>query len=225
MCIKGCGLFPPGTLNLLMKKIHTDCNEPKQAIFQEAIENLETNNKDKLDILEIGIGTGENFLNYPQNANLTVLDKTTRYADYLIETLAKNKREDLNLSKLVVCDAQNMKPIKSNSKDLVVHTFLLCSVKDQEKMMKEIYRVLRPGGMVIFVEHCKDSKNVVRRTAQRVAEQFTGDCCYQNIEQIIREARVYDKLVTKQYQMKFSFLDFMNPILCGYGQKKKEKTE
>ena len=51
-----------------------------------------------------------------------------------------------------------MESIESASMDAVVHTFILCSVKDSDKVLSEIQRVLKPGGVCVFIEHSIDDK-------------------------------------------------------------------
>ena len=106
--------FFPYVLNFIMKTIHSHLGTLKKQLFDEAFKQLSTGSE-KLDILEIGIGTGENFKNFPKNANLTILDKTDEFLPFLQESINRNKREDLKISKLVVNYAENMESIESNS--------------------------------------------------------------------------------------------------------------
>lgn len=149
----------PFMLNFIMKKVHSHLLDVKQKFFTEAFEQVDTDNKNKkLEILEIGIGTGENFRHYPKNAKLTILDKTDMFLSFLEKSLVTANRTDLTISKLVVNHAENMKSIESNSIDAIVHTFILCSVENHNLVLNEIYRVLKPGGVCIFMEHSIDNE-------------------------------------------------------------------
>ena len=44
-------------------------------------------------------------------------------------------------------------PFPDASADAVISTLVLCSAADQERALKEILRVLKPGGRLIFIEH------------------------------------------------------------------------
>ena len=44
-------------------------------------------------------------------------------------------------------------PLEDNSIDTVVITFVLCTIPDWEAALKEVRRVLKPGGKILFSEH------------------------------------------------------------------------
>ena len=72
----------------MMTRIHRHVKQVKEKLFKEAFEELKTNNKDgQLEILEIGIGTGDNFRNFPINSNLHILDKTDIFLNYLKDSI------------------------------------------------------------------------------------------------------------------------------------------
>jgi ubiquinone/menaquinone biosynthesis C-methylase UbiE len=169
-------------------------------------------------ICNVGIGTGENFRHFPLNSNLTILDKTDKFLKYIKDSIRNQKRDDLNVSKLIVSEGENMNAIESNSMDVVVHTFILCSVNDYNLVLKEIYRVLKPGGLAIFMEHSIDNDHLSRRIIQKIIEPLLGDCHYRDIRKIVNSG-VYDKLTIKNYHMNSKLFDFVNPIIYGYGQK------
>lgn len=57
-------------------------------------------------------------------------------------------------------DAQNME-LDDNTFDTVVSTFVFCTVPDPIKGLKEAYRVLKPGGTAIFLEHMKSNSRLL----------------------------------------------------------------
>ena len=162
------------------------------------------------------MGSGENFRQFPLNSNVTILDKTDKFSDHI--KMSMQKREDLHFSKLVINQAENMSSIESNSMDAVVHTFFLCSVDNSDLVINEIYRVLKPGGVVIFMEHSVDNHNLCRKSLQKSIEPLFKDCKYKDIKKILNKG-VYDKLTIKEYHVSDILVNIFNPIVYGYGQK------
>jgi ubiquinone/menaquinone biosynthesis C-methylase UbiE len=214
--------YLPRFLNFTMKMVHGQIKSVKEQLFKEAFDNVKSSNRNsgqRLEILELGIGTGENFKLFPQNSNVTVLDKTDIFLPYLHESMKRNKREDLRISKLVVNNAENMHSIESDSIDAVVHTFTLCSIEHADLALKEIYRVLKPGGVCVFTEHAADNENPLRRILQTLVDPLLGDCCFKDIKKLLENAP-YDTLMVKKVNKFTRFLTLINPLVYGYALKK-----
>lgn len=212
-------LFFPNFVNFIMKKIHSRLESLKTEHFKEAFDQIKSNNKNgKLEILELGIGTGENFKHFPLNSNITILDKTDVFLPFLKKSIQDKNRQDLTVSKLIVNKAENMHMIESNSLDAVVHTFILCSVDDPNQVLKEIYRVLKPGGVCVFIEHSIDNENQWRRALQKIFELSLGDCKHLDMRKILNKGS-YDKIVLKKHNLSTKLLTVVNPIIYGYGEK------
>ena len=102
------------------------------------------------DVLEIGIGTGSNIGIYSAGTVVHGLDVSapalsiaTGRADRLARRVA-----------LVEGDAAAL-PFADASFDTVVATFVLCSVGDVGRSLREARRVLRPGGTIRLLEHAR----------------------------------------------------------------------
>lgn len=65
-----------------------------------------------------------------------------------------------------------MSAVPSGSVDVVVSTYVLCTVESPEQAIQEISRVLRPGGKFYFFEHVTFNKQVypLMRLAQKLWE-------------------------------------------------------
>ena len=48
-----------------------------------------------------------------------------------------------------------MSQFQDNSFDVVIETLVLCSVNDVDQSLREIHRVLKPGGIFCFLDHVK----------------------------------------------------------------------
>ena len=70
-------------------------------------------------------------------------------------------------------------PFASDSFDTVVTTFTLCSVQDPARVLAEIRRVLRPGGMALFLEHGRAPEASVQKWQRRLEpmwKRLAGGC-------------------------------------------------
>jgi len=104
-------------------------------------------------VLEIGFGTGIN-LEYYNFRNLDSLTLTDHHLPDFIDLKKIPSGFDL---KVLNQDVTNL-PFEDQSFDHVVFTLVFCSVDDPELGLKEIYRVLKPGGQIYFIEHVLPSK-------------------------------------------------------------------
>jgi SAM-dependent methyltransferase len=81
--------------------------------------------------------------------------------------------------------AESIPEVPSGSVDTVVSHLVLCSVPSQQRVLREIHRVLRPGGRLLFVEHVKagpESGAGARMQQALIANtglwSFLGDGCH-----------------------------------------------
>ncbi|KYO27208.1 transmembrane protease serine 12 [Alligator mississippiensis] len=64
-----------------------------------------------------------------------------------------NQNQHLQFEHFLVAPAENLNQVADGSMDVVVCTLVLCSVQNVEDVLKEVKRVLRPGGAFYFLEH------------------------------------------------------------------------
>ena len=97
------------------------------------------------DVIEIGAGTGVNFRYYNSSKieSITVVDKKIN---------SEAKKRKLMKMDFILADATKL-PFDDNSFDTVVETLLLCSIDEIDKALEEIYRVLKPEGVFIHIDH------------------------------------------------------------------------
>lgn len=100
------------------------------------------------DILETGVGTGKNLSYYNLKAKVTAVDISPRMID---KAIGRAKCIDLNVT-FHCMDAQKLK-FPDEFFDYVVDTFVLCSVPDPVRTLKEMRRVLKKNGRIILIEH------------------------------------------------------------------------
>jgi len=115
-------------------------------------------------VLEIGGGTGANLLLYgPAVESLTV----TEPEQPMLRRLDRKVREQAPLTKVLRARAEEL-PFADDSFDTVVSTLVLCGVDDQEQSLREVHRVLRPGGKFLFIEHVRSDEPKVARMQDRM---------------------------------------------------------
>jgi len=123
----------------------------KVKLFEELNEMTGSQNE-KLKILEVGAGSGANFEYYKMPASIQVVEPNANFA----EMIDKNKKKFPSLEvEFFQGYGEDLESagIEKESVDAVVITLVLCSVQDQIKCLKEIHRVLKPGGKFFYMEH------------------------------------------------------------------------
>ncbi|XP_048658689.1 putative methyltransferase-like protein 7A isoform X3 [Marmota marmota marmota] len=101
----------------------------------------------KLSLLEVSSGTGTNFKFYPPGCRVTCVDPNPNFEKFLFKSIAENRH--LQFERFLVAPGENMHQVADSSVDVVVCTTVLCSVENQEQMLRE-------GGAFFFIEHVAD---------------------------------------------------------------------
>jgi len=115
------------------------------------------------DVLEIGFGTGLNLPHLPAVVErLCVVDPMERGRSFAADRIAASAVP----VEFVGLDGQRL-PLPDCSVDAVLSTWTLCSIPDPVAAVREVARVLRPGGSLHFVEHGLAPDERVRRWQHR----------------------------------------------------------
>ena len=110
-------------------------------------------------VLEIGFGTGLNLPHYPMAVtSLTALDPAT----LLPKKVARRISEGSLQVELVRLSAEAL-PFEDGRFDCVVSTWTLCTIPDAVAALREVGRVLKPGGKYVFLEHGRSDDARVAR--------------------------------------------------------------
>jgi phosphatidylethanolamine/phosphatidyl-N-methylethanolamine N-methyltransferase len=107
-------------------------------------------------VLEIGVGTGKNMDYYPEGMSITAIDLTP---GMLERARGYAGQRDQNVD-LHLMDAQAL-AFPDASFDTVTATCVFCSVPDPLLGLREVFRVTKPGGRVLLMEHVRSEKRLL----------------------------------------------------------------
>lgn len=160
-------------------------------------------------VLEIGIGSGLNLASYQSGA------EEVYGVDPSIELLAK-ANDRLNTARvpveLVEGSAEKL-PFDDRTFDTLVMTFTLCSIPEVALAVREMRRVLRPEGELLFLEHGQAPDPAVVRWQNRLTPAWKriGGGCHLNrkVDDLIKAGFRIERLSTeylKSAPRPFSFI-------------------
>lgn len=116
------------------------------------------------DVIEIGGGTGANLPYYgPDTRSLTI----TEPQPPMLRRLERAVRVHRPDAMVLRAPAEDL-PFDDHSFDVAVTTLVLCGVDDQPRALRELRRVLRPGGRLLFIEHLRSADLALARRQDRM---------------------------------------------------------
>jgi phosphatidylethanolamine/phosphatidyl-N-methylethanolamine N-methyltransferase len=119
-------------------------------------------------VLEVGVGTGINTLLYPRDCSVTGIDLTSSMLDKARDRVV---REGISNVRLLEMDAADLK-FADGTFDIVYAPYLISVVPDPIAVAREMRRVCRPGGRIIFLNHFR-SANPALAWVERIISPFT----------------------------------------------------
>lgn len=129
------------------------------------------------DVLEIGFGTGLNLPHYPSEVqSVWGVDPMITKGVGPVERRIENAPFPVERTPL---RADHSLPFDSGRFDCVVTTWTLCSIPDAQAALDEMHRVLKPGGLYLFIEHGRGRTEATIRWQERLNpmwNRFTDGC-------------------------------------------------
>lgn len=140
-------------------------------------------------VLEVGMGSGTNLEFYnPDRVDLVFGLEPS-------EGMRRKARDNLHRSPVPVqwIDLPGEKiPLTDSSVDTVLLTFTLCTIPDHRAALEQMWRVLKPGGELLFLEHGESPHTTTRKWQHRITpgwKKIAGGCHLNRpIDALIREA-------------------------------------
>jgi ubiquinone/menaquinone biosynthesis C-methylase UbiE len=107
-------------------------------------------------VLEVGVGTGKNVPFWPHAVEMTAIDLTPGMLEH-----AQRRAQALSLRADVRLGDVQALGFPDATFDTAVATFVFCSVPDPVLGLRELKRVVKPGGQVILLEHMRSPNETI----------------------------------------------------------------
>jgi ubiquinone/menaquinone biosynthesis C-methylase UbiE len=160
-------------------------------------------------VVEIGAGTGLNVPHYPVEISELIL------AEPDAAMCGRLARRAHDRATVLAAPAEDL-PFEDASVDTVVSTFVLCTVGDPEAALREIRRVLRPGGQLLLIEHVLAEAPWLASLQRRLRKPWSsfacGCRCDQRTPELIRAAGLSVELRPARWR---AMPPLVRPIVVG----------
>ena len=138
-------------------------------------------------VLEVGVGSGLNFPFYGKDVEVVGIDPSPR-----LLAMARRRAVAAGVRAEFLEGSATAILLSDNSVDSVVMTWTLCSIPDPLAALREMRRVLKPGGRLLFVEHGLSPNPAVERWQHRLTSVWchvAGGCHLdRKMDELIRSA-------------------------------------
>jgi len=140
------------------------------------------------EVIEVGFGSGHNLSHLPPTVDhLWAVEPSTRARRYAAPRIAATS-VPVDYAGL---DGQRLE-LTDDRFDHAVSAFTMCTIPDVLAALREVRRVLKPGGQLHFVEHGRSSDPKVARFQQRwdpvQKRLFAGCHVSRPIDQLVEQA-------------------------------------
>ena len=151
-------------------------------------------------VLEMGFGSGLNLPHYPQQVRtLTAVEPNAAMRDRAEKRIKASGRT----VSLIARPMEKKQMLAEGSFETIVSTWTLCTIADPAAALKEVFRLLKPGGRFLFVEHgLAPDEEVVKwqRRFNNLTRKWGGGCNLdRDIDAIVRGSKLEVEKLEKFY--------------------------
>jgi len=129
-------------------------------------------------VVEIGAGTGLNFTHYPSSVTEVLATEPDPHMLRRAREAAGSATVPLRLERAPADEL----PFEDETVDTVVATLVFCTIPQPAAAFREIHRVLKPGGAMLFLEHIRAQRPGLAGWQDRLQPIWTyfGAGCHPN---------------------------------------------
>lgn len=195
------GLINSWILNILSDYMHYLFGDAKRKLLKDHPQT----------VIEIGSGAGANMRYLRRGTKLIAIEPNV----YMHINLKKNAAKyGINLEiRSIKGEAIDL---PDNSADFIISTLVLCTVDDPYNCIEQLYRILKPSGTFVFIEHVKAKDNSILSGIQTLLHKpwhwfFEG--CHTNRDIIsYLEFSSFSKLEIERYNLYSLFIPMIPQI-------------
>jgi ubiquinone/menaquinone biosynthesis C-methylase UbiE len=164
-------------------------------------------------VLEVGGGTGANLPFYGAGVQELVI---TEPEEPMARRLERKLAGYSVPARVVRAPAEDL-PFEDASFDFVVSTLVLCTVDDPARALAEIYRVLKPGGRLVFLEHVRSDGLRLARWQDRLhgVQVRVGHGCHCNRRTLENIERAGFSIAELEHDRMRNMPPIVRPLIAG----------
>jgi ubiquinone/menaquinone biosynthesis C-methylase UbiE len=171
------------------------------------------------DVLEIGLGTGKTLPHYsPKVISLTAVEPNLGMKSRLDRRIA-----EASFPVDVQIGTGESLPFEDQRFDSVCVSLVLCSARDPLQVVREIRRVLKPGGTFHFFEHVASTDEATRRWQNRLngIQRWIGCGCHLNrpTSETIVSAGMKIESLDRRISKEMPIAPSLFPLIVGTARK------
>ena len=175
------------------------------------------------DVLEIGGGTGANLQYYGAGVRtLTIVEPEKP----MLRRLQRHIEQAAPPAKALRAPAEDL-PFNDASFDVVVSTLVLCTVDDVPRALRELHRVVRPGGKLLFIEHVRSDDPALARRQDRMLpiNVRVGHGCHPNRRTLDSIHDAGFEITSLEHDTLKHVPKFIQPLIVGVATRRDSQAE